>query len=102
MFSQTVLLALLLGVLPLVTATQDDMDLLGFAPPRGSPQSPPKSNSPESHPIIGDCTGVNGISPKCKSQESSYQRDFFYIGGGYVDSGIPGQQMWSNQLYARN
>lgn len=46
-----------------------------------------------------DCAGVKGISPKCSSKESAYKRDFFYIGGGYVDSGIPGQQMWSDQLY---
>ncbi|KAF3053943.1 hypothetical protein E8E11_011939 [Didymella keratinophila] len=42
---------------------------------------------------------AKGISPKCSSQESAYQRDTFYIGGGYVDSGIPGQQMWSDQIY---
>lgn len=46
-----------------------------------------------------DCTGTKGISPKCSSSESAYQRDTFYVGGGYVDSGIPGQQMWSDQLY---
>jgi len=46
-----------------------------------------------------DCTGVKGISPRCNSKESAYHRDAFYVGGGYVDSGIPGQQIWSDQLY---
>jgi hypothetical protein len=46
-----------------------------------------------------DCSGIKAISPRCSSHESAYHRDTFYIGGGYVDSGIPGQQMWSDQLY---
>jgi pimeloyl-ACP methyl ester carboxylesterase len=50
-------------------------------------------------PSTGDCAGIKGISPRCSSQESAYHRDVFYVGGGYVDSGIPGQQMWSDQLY---
>lgn len=32
------------------------------------------------------CTGINAISPSCKSNESLYYRDFFYVGGRYVDS----------------
>lgn len=31
-----------------------------------------------------DCTGVKAVAPGCASQESLYQRDFFYIGGRYV------------------
>jgi hypothetical protein len=46
-----------------------------------------------------DCSGIKAIGPRCSSHESAYHRDTFYIGGGYVDSGIPGQQMWSDQLY---
>jgi pimeloyl-ACP methyl ester carboxylesterase len=69
MYSRNFLLGLFLGALPLSTSA------------------------------TGDCTGVKGISPKCSSQESAYHRDIFYVGGGYVDSGIPGQQMWSDQLY---
>ena len=46
-----------------------------------------------------DCAGVKAVSPKCRSQESTYQRDTFYIGGGYVASGIPGQDMWANEIY---
>jgi pimeloyl-ACP methyl ester carboxylesterase len=72
MYSRKILLALLLGALPLSTSA-------------GSSTS--------------DCTGVKGISPKCSSQESAYHRNVFYVGGGYVDSGISGQQMWSDQLY---
>lgn len=28
-----------------------------------------------------DCVGVNAISPKCRSVEVPYTRDFFYVGG---------------------
>jgi hypothetical protein len=72
MYSRNFLLSLLLGALPLSTSA-----------------SPPTN----------DCTGVKGISPRCSSQESAHHRDVFYVGGGYVDSGIPGQQIWSDQLY---
>jgi hypothetical protein len=72
MYSSSFLLSLLLGALPLSTSA---------APP------------------TNDCTGVKGISPRCSSQESAHHRDVFYVGGGYVDSGIPGQQIWSDQLY---
>ncbi|EMD93359.1 hypothetical protein COCC4DRAFT_133438 [Bipolaris maydis ATCC 48331] len=86
MYSRTILSGLLLGALPLPTSAQDGTN--------ATIPTPPKPDS-----SVGDCTGVNAISPKCNSQESAYQRDFFYIGGGYVDSGIPDQQMWSDQLY---
>ena len=33
-----------------------------------------------------DCVGINAISPSCKSNESLHYRDFFYIGGRYVES----------------
>ena len=72
MYSRNFLSGLLLGVLPLSTSAGSS---------------------------AGDCTGVYGISPRCSSPESAYHRDAFYVGGGYVDSGIPGQQMWSDQLY---
>ncbi|KAF2145320.1 uncharacterized protein K452DRAFT_264232 [Aplosporella prunicola CBS 121167] len=32
------------------------------------------------------CEGINAIAPGCKSNESLHYRDFFYIGGRYVDS----------------
>lgn len=32
------------------------------------------------------CIGVNAISPGCKSSESLHYRDFFYVGGRYVNS----------------
>ncbi|CAD6445112.1 95f3bf77-9847-4956-b62c-04ac4d009df1 [Sclerotinia trifoliorum] len=35
-----------------------------------------------------DCTGINGIKPQCKSKESSYQRDVFWVGGRYVNAAI--------------
>jgi hypothetical protein len=99
MYSSTVLAGLLFGALPFLTSAQDGMNVAGFATSKGSPYMSPKSGVSKPNLSIGDCTGVKGISPKCSSQESAYQRDFFYIGGGYVDSGIPGQQMWSDQLY---
>lgn len=32
------------------------------------------------------CIGINAISPDCKSNETPYYRDFFYVGGHYVNS----------------
>lgn len=32
------------------------------------------------------CVGVNAIAPSCKSNETLHYRDFFYVGGRYVDS----------------
>lgn len=74
MYSRNSLLGLFLRALPLLTTT--------------SASTPPV-----------DCTGLKGISPRCSSPESAYHRDVFYVGGGFVDSGIPGQQMWSDQIY---
>jgi hypothetical protein len=71
MRSSTIVSSLLLGALPLALSSEGP----------------------------GDCTGIKAISPKCSSRESAHHRDTFYIGGGYVDSGIPGQQMWSDSLY---
>jgi hypothetical protein len=31
-----------------------------------------------------NCVGVNAINPKCRSKETPYLRDFFYVGGRYV------------------
>jgi hypothetical protein len=95
MHSRTILPCLLSGILPFLASAQNDTKVESVT---GS-HTPLKSGSPGSYPQTDDCTGVKGISPKCHSQESAYQRDFFYIGGGYVNSGIPGQQLWSDQLY---
>lgn len=46
-----------------------------------------------------DCTGINALSPKCKSSEAAYTRDFFYVGGDYVPSTIPGQNIFAGQMY---
>ncbi|KAK8136978.1 alpha/beta-hydrolase [Apiospora sp. TS-2023a] len=46
-----------------------------------------------------DCTGINALSPKCKSSEAAYTRDFFYVGGDYVPSTIPGQSIFTGQMY---
>ncbi|TGO22275.1 hypothetical protein BPAE_0175g00190 [Botrytis paeoniae] len=35
-----------------------------------------------------DCTGINGIRPQCESQETSYKRDVFWVGGHYVNAAI--------------
>ncbi|KAK1976339.1 Alpha/Beta hydrolase protein [Colletotrichum cereale] len=34
----------------------------------------------------GGCTGVNAISTKCVSKEAAHTRDFFYVGGRYMES----------------
>ncbi|KAL0934100.1 uncharacterized protein CTRU02_210899 [Colletotrichum truncatum] len=33
----------------------------------------------------GNCTGVNAISTKCVSKETPHTRDFFYVGGRYIE-----------------
>lgn len=43
------------------------------------------------------CVGVNAIAPGCKSNESLYYRDFFYIGGRYVE-GVLGNLTY-DQIY---
>ncbi|KAL2064285.1 hypothetical protein VTL71DRAFT_4779 [Oculimacula yallundae] len=35
-----------------------------------------------------DCTGINGIKPACRSQETAYYRDVFWVGGQYVSGPI--------------
>ncbi|KAK8036144.1 alpha/beta-hydrolase [Apiospora rasikravindrae] len=46
-----------------------------------------------------DCSGINALSPKCKSTEAAYTRDFFYVGGDYVASTVPGQSIFTGQMY---
>ncbi|KAK7959172.1 alpha/beta-hydrolase [Apiospora aurea] len=46
-----------------------------------------------------DCSGINALSPKCKSSEAAYTRDFFYVGGDYVASAVPGQSIFTGQMY---
>ncbi|GKT49590.1 putative secreted lipase [Colletotrichum spaethianum] len=33
----------------------------------------------------GNCTGVQAISTKCASKEAAHTRDFFYVGGRYIE-----------------
>jgi pimeloyl-ACP methyl ester carboxylesterase len=35
---------------------------------------------------LSNCTGLNAISPHCKSAESAYTRDFFYVGGRAIST----------------
>lgn len=80
MRSHTSILSVLLGALPVLTCAK-------------------LYTNAAASDLPSDCAGAKGISPRCSSQESAYRRDSFYIGGGYADSGIPGQQLWSDQLY---
>ena len=91
MRSSTVISSLLLAALPYLALAQNGTNSASVPLSGDSPWTPSR--------VAGDCYGVKAISPKCSSQESAYHRDVFYIGGGYVDSGIPGQQIWSDQLY---
>ncbi|KAK1624597.1 Alpha/Beta hydrolase protein [Colletotrichum phormii] len=34
----------------------------------------------------GNCTGVDAISTKCTSKEAAHTRDFFYVGGRYIET----------------
>ncbi|OLN97873.1 putative secreted lipase-like protein 2 [Colletotrichum chlorophyti] len=45
----------------------------------------------------GNCTGVNAISTKCISKETSHTRDFFYVGGRYIEGA--GGNVTVDQLY---
>lgn len=49
------------------------------------------------------CVGINAISPKCRTRETPYSRDFFYIGGRYqfdeaLNSSILVDQMYVEKL----
>ena len=46
-----------------------------------------------------DCVGIKAVSPQCKTNESSYTRDVFFVGGGYAPSGIDNQSIYSDQMY---
>ena len=46
-----------------------------------------------------NCVGINAISPKCKSSESAFTRDFFYIGGVYAPFPLLKSQITINQMY---
>lgn len=35
-----------------------------------------------------DCSGINGIKPQCRSSETAYKRDVFWVGGKYVNAAI--------------
>lgn len=46
-----------------------------------------------------NCTGIAAVSPKCKSNESPYIHDFYYIGGEYVYNSTLNQSIYSDQMY---
>ena len=108
MYWRAVVSGLLLGVLPTIARAYDDNDpLLGARhaepPPPGGPGSGGPGNGGsgacKASPSKEDCVGIKAVSPKCTSQETTHRRDYFYIGGGYVPSGIPDQDFWGDQLY---
>jgi hypothetical protein len=33
-----------------------------------------------------DCSGIKAINPRCTSSETPYRRDFFYVGGRYIQT----------------
>lgn len=35
-----------------------------------------------------DCSGINGIKKECRSPESFYKRDVFWVGGQYVSAAL--------------
>ena len=50
--------------------------------------------------FAADCTGIKAVSPECKSPEAAYQRDTFYIGGGYVPAPNSNtSSIFSDQIY---
>jgi hypothetical protein len=50
-------------------------------------------------PHYANCTGINAISPKCRSSETAYTRDFFYIGGQYANYAALKSDIIINQMY---
>lgn len=46
-----------------------------------------------------NCTGINAVSPQCKSTESAYTRDTFFVGGEYLPYNGTTQSIFSDQLY---
>lgn len=44
-----------------------------------------------------NCTGVNAISPKCRTAETPYTRDFFYVGGRPLESATG--ELTADKLY---
>ncbi|KAI4189305.1 MAG: hypothetical protein LQ348_003814 [Seirophora lacunosa] len=50
-------------------------------------------------PANPDCVGLKGVSPRCRSNEAAYRREYFYIGGRYLPYPILGGNLVSDQLY---
>jgi hypothetical protein len=46
-----------------------------------------------------NCTGINAISPKCRSNETAMIRDFFYIGGNYQFYSALNSDIYVNAMY---
>jgi hypothetical protein len=44
-----------------------------------------------------DCAGVKAVSPRCHSKETPYLRDFFYVGGEYMNTTLGNVTI--NQIY---
>ncbi|KAH7113253.1 Alpha/Beta hydrolase protein [Dendryphion nanum] len=44
-----------------------------------------------------DCGGVKAVSPRCSSNETPYRRDFFYVGGRYIQTAFGNVTV--NQIY---
>ncbi|KAI9786707.1 MAG: hypothetical protein M1816_007848 [Peltula sp. TS41687] len=46
------------------------------------------------------CVALNGVSPQCRSNEASYHREFFYVGGRYVEKpGPPPGSILIDRIY---
>jgi hypothetical protein len=46
-----------------------------------------------------NCTGINAISPNCRGPETTYQREYFYVGGQYVYNATTNLTLLTRQLY---
>lgn len=48
----------------------------------------------------GSCVALDALSPRCRFTEVAYHREFFYIGGRYVNStGPPAGSVLVDQMY---
>ncbi|KAJ4416053.1 hypothetical protein N0V82_006976 [Gnomoniopsis sp. IMI 355080] len=46
-----------------------------------------------------DCTGINAVSPKCATSETTFHRDVFYVGGRWIDNDYTSGNVTADQLY---
>ncbi|KAL8686132.1 MAG: hypothetical protein Q9224_005543 [Gallowayella concinna] len=65
-----------------------------LSPTFAAPQAAEQAARPN-----GDCAGLKGVNPQCRSQETAHRREYFYIGGKYVLDPVLKGNLVVDQLY---